>query len=288
MARVTFREAARRKILWIAAAGRHRCSWVSSGPLFISFSRHTSPQDSTVSFREGIVMMTMMVLYAGSMMTSLMAVLTSCDTLSGEIVSGTIHAIATKPVERWCLVLGKWLGFVGMLTLYVLLIEGGSIGLSWFESGYLAHHALAVLSLIWLQSVVLLGVTMAASTCLLLAYQRRCLAGPLRSGLRGWMDRAVRLFAARAGFGQPGDSLQPHHAQRRALAPRGLQISAASAGKRRCYSLHQQPRAQQCHGGVRRSLRGAGHLAGPGSFLPPGSVGATPALNFLSKKKLYI
>ena len=71
-------------------------------------------------------MMTMMVLYAGSMMTSLMAVLTSCDTLSGEIASGTIHAIATKPVERWCLVFGKWVGFVGMLTLYVSLIEGGT------------------------------------------------------------------------------------------------------------------------------------------------------------------
>ena len=109
-------------------------------------------------------MMTMMVLYAGSMMTSLMAVLTSCDTLSGEIASGTIHAIATKPVERWCLVLGKWAGFVGMLTLYVLLIEGGTVALSWLESGYLAHHALAVISLIWLQALVLLGVTMAAST----------------------------------------------------------------------------------------------------------------------------
>ena len=163
MARVTFREAARRKILWIAAlAGFAFLGFFWTALHFVL--RNTTPQNSTVSFREGIVMMTMMVLYAGSMMTSLMAVLTSCDTLSGEIASGTIHAIATKPVERWCLVLGKWLGFVGMLTLYVLLIEGGSIVLSWFESGYLAHHALAVLSLVWLQAVVLLGVTMAAST----------------------------------------------------------------------------------------------------------------------------
>ena len=52
-----------------------------------------------MSRREGMGMMTMMVLYAGSMMTSLMAALISCDTLSGEIASGTIHAIATKPVQ---------------------------------------------------------------------------------------------------------------------------------------------------------------------------------------------
>ncbi len=164
MARVTFREAARRKILWIATL---------AGIVFLAFFwtalhfalKHSPPQGPTVNVREGVVMMTMMVLYAGSMMTSLMAVLTSCDTLSGEIASGTVHAIATKPVERWCLVLGKWVGFVGMLTLYVLLIEGGSIVLSWLESGYLAPHGPAVLSLIWLQAVVLLGVTMAASTC---------------------------------------------------------------------------------------------------------------------------
>jgi ABC-type transport system involved in multi-copper enzyme maturation permease subunit len=164
MARVTFLEAARRKILWIAAL---------AGFAFLGFFwtalhfalRHESPRANIVSVREGVVMMTMMVLYAGSMMTSLMSVLTSCDTLSGEIASGTIHAIATKPVERWCLVLGKWVGFVGMLTLYVSLIEGGTIVLSWLQSGYLPHHALAVLSLVWLQAVVLLGVTMAASTC---------------------------------------------------------------------------------------------------------------------------
>jgi ABC-type transport system involved in multi-copper enzyme maturation permease subunit len=162
MARITFLEAARRKILWIATL---------AGIVFLAFfwtALHFALKNATantVSLREGIVMMTMMVLYAGSMMTSLMAVLTSCDTLSGEIASGTIHAIATKPVVRWCLVLGKWVGFVGMLTLYVSLIEGGTIGLSWLQSGYLPHHALAVLGLVWLQAIVLLGVTMAASTC---------------------------------------------------------------------------------------------------------------------------
>ena len=103
MARITFLEAARRKILWIATL---------AGFVFLGFFwtalhfvlKNGNRQASTVSIREGIVMMTMMVLYAGSMMTSLMAVLTSCDTLSGEIASGTIHAIATKPSNAgaWC------------------------------------------------------------------------------------------------------------------------------------------------------------------------------------------
>ncbi|MFZ0516224.1 MAG: ABC transporter permease [Acidobacteriaceae bacterium] len=163
MARVTFREAARRMILWIAMlAGVGFLAFFWTALHFVI--KHRSPHTSLVDFREGVVMMTMMVLYAGSMMTSLMAVLTSCDTLSGEIASGTVHAIATKPVQRWCIVFGKWVGFVGMLTLYVLLIEGGTILISWISSGYRPPHGSAVLCLIWLQALVLLGVTMAASS----------------------------------------------------------------------------------------------------------------------------
>ncbi len=221
MARVTFREAARRKILWIATLPASYF-WLSSGPLFISCSRTRPAQANTVSLREGIVMMTMMVLYAGSMMTSLMAVLTSCDTLSGEIASGTIHAIATKPVERWCLVLGKWVGFVGMLTLYVLLIEGGTIVLSWLQSGYLASPRPRRAQPGLVASRRAARGHHGGEHLLFFAYQRCCLAGALWSGFCGWMDRTVWGFAACAGFGRPGDSLQPHHAQRRALAPRGL------------------------------------------------------------------
>jgi Cu-processing system permease protein len=163
MADITFREAARRKILWIATlAGVAFLTLFWAG--LHAVLKHQAHARATVDLREGIGMMTMMVLYAGSMMTSLMAALTSCETLSGEITSGTIHAIATKPVLRWSLVLGKWTGFAWMITLYVLLIEGGSLMISRLESGFLPRHGAAVLGLIWLQAIVLLGVTMAAST----------------------------------------------------------------------------------------------------------------------------
>jgi ABC-type transport system involved in multi-copper enzyme maturation permease subunit len=61
-------------------------------------------------------------------------------------------------------VLGKWAGFVGMLTLYVLFVEGGTLGIGWLEARYLPPHSATVLGLIWLQATLLLGVTMACST----------------------------------------------------------------------------------------------------------------------------
>jgi ABC-type transport system involved in multi-copper enzyme maturation permease subunit len=164
LARVTFREAARRKILWIASMAAVLFLVLFWTGLHAMLKSSTNASLSVVNQRESISMMLMMALYAASMLTSMMAALTSCDTLSGEISSGTIHAIATKPVRRWCLVLGKWMGFAGMLTLYILLIDGGCIALGCFEGGYFIPHIVAVLCLLWLQAVLLLGVTMACST----------------------------------------------------------------------------------------------------------------------------
>ncbi len=165
LARVTFREAARRKILWIAAIAGGLFLVLFWTGLHAMLKRADNMADlAVVTRRESISMMLMMALYAASMLTSMTAALTSCDTLSGEIASGTIHAIATKPVRRWCLVLGKWTGFAGMLTLYVLLLAGGCIALSCFEGRYLIPHIAVVLSLLWLQAALLLGVTMACST----------------------------------------------------------------------------------------------------------------------------
>ena len=163
MARVTFREAARRRVLWIAMLAAAGFIGIFAIGLHAMLNNMRSRQ-GLIQQREAVAMMSTMALYAGSMLTSLMAALTSCDTLSGEIASGTIHAIATKPVRRWALVLGKWSGFAGMLTLYVMLLEGGVTAVAWVESGRLLPHAPFVLGLVWLQAILLLSVTMAAST----------------------------------------------------------------------------------------------------------------------------
>lgn len=198
MAGITFREAARRKILWIAAiAGVAFLGLFWAG--LHAMLRSMSPTLSAVSRHEGIGMMLMMTLYAGSMMTSLMAALTSCDTLSGEIAFGTIHAIATKPVRRWALVLGKWAGFVVLFGAYILFIEGGSMLIGWVESGYLPSHAAGVLGLIWLQAILLLGVTMASSARLSALTSGACTVGLYGLAfMGGWIEQFGALRHVRA------------------------------------------------------------------------------------------
>src|SRR3972149_7506195 len=58
-------------------------------------------------------------LYAITFLSIAMAALLGADTLAGEINSGTIQTIVTKPIRRAGVVLGKWLGFFGFVGLYL-------------------------------------------------------------------------------------------------------------------------------------------------------------------------
>jgi Cu-processing system permease protein len=220
MARVTFLEAVRRKIIWFAAiAGAAFLTLFWAG--LHSMMQSMSPRVNTFNRMEAMGMMTMMALYAGSMMTSLMAALVSCDTLSGEIASGTIHAIATKPVNRWCLVLGKWIGFAVMLALYVLLIEGGAIAVGWIEGHHATPHTAAALSLIWLQSVVLLGVTMLCSTRLSALTAGACSLGLYGIAfVGGWIEQfgAIRHIRGCVNVGILASLIMPSDALWRRVA----------------------------------------------------------------------
>ncbi len=159
MAGVTFREAARKRVLWMALLAGVAFLLLFGIALHFqtdSFrARHIHP------FLQRQVLDTMLImgLYAIDLLVVVITVLTSVDTLSGEIASGTIQALATKPVRRLELLLGKWLGFSGMLTLYIALMVFGIDGLTYWMTGVTVRHLLQGFGLIWMESTLLLSVT---------------------------------------------------------------------------------------------------------------------------------
>src|SRR5262249_59514962 len=64
-------------------------------------------------------------LYALNFLVLAMTVLTSVDTLSGEISSGTIQAVATKPIRRGAILVGQGAGFFFLLAGLFSLFVGG-------------------------------------------------------------------------------------------------------------------------------------------------------------------
>jgi len=166
MAGVTFREAARKRVLWMAlAAGLAFLALFATGLHFQmkDFTSRDVPLAVRVGARNAMLVAG---LYAVDLLTVVMTVLTSVDTLSGEIASGTIHAVATKPIRRWQLLLGKWLGFVAMLAAYIVLMVGGTAAVAHFVSGAEVHHLGRGMLLIWMESALLLSLTLLCGTSL--------------------------------------------------------------------------------------------------------------------------
>lgn len=105
-------------------------------------------------------------LYAVAFLSVAMGALLSADTLAGEISSGTIQTIVTKPLRRSQVVLGKWLGFASLLGLYALLMSGGTVLSVYLQSGYTPDNLLAGLLLIYMEALVVMTVALACSSAM--------------------------------------------------------------------------------------------------------------------------
>ncbi|MEO8946323.1 MAG: ABC transporter permease subunit [Gemmatimonadaceae bacterium] len=86
-------------------------------------------------------------------------ILTSIDTVAGELSSGTIQAIATKPISRSQLLLGKFIGFAGMIIVYVAVTFGATVVVAHSVTGVLPQHPVRGLLLIIFECLVALSLT---------------------------------------------------------------------------------------------------------------------------------
>ncbi len=168
IARLTFREASRRKILLAALIlGVAFVVIFGIGFHFVIQDIRTAIRPTArLEFNEASNFLLMAGLYVVNFLTAMMAVLTSVDTLSGEIASGTVHTLVAKPIHRWEIVTGKWIGFVGMLTLYQVLMAGGVMAAVYVQTGYLPPNPAGALALLWLNALLLLTVSLLGGSIL--------------------------------------------------------------------------------------------------------------------------
>lgn len=161
IARLTFREAARRRILLAALIlGILFLIIYWLGLHFIRAEELRNPIPSAATRSEIFNFLMLAGLYVVNFLTVMLTVLTSVDTLSGEISSGTVQTLATKPIRRRDVLLGKWLGFALMLSLYVLMMAGGVALLVNWVGGYNPPNILTGLGLIWLNGMLMLSISL--------------------------------------------------------------------------------------------------------------------------------
>jgi ABC-type transport system involved in multi-copper enzyme maturation permease subunit len=159
MANVTLREAARRRILWTALAAAALLLVVFAVALRLQVLEFQGrPMSPFVRYQVESGML-MVGLYTCDLLAVVMTILTSIDTIAGEISSGTIHAIATKPIARWQVMSGKFAGFTLMIAVYVALTFAGTVAVAYWVTGVLPERPLAGYLLITGECLVVLTVT---------------------------------------------------------------------------------------------------------------------------------
>ncbi len=170
MAKLTFREAIRRRI--VLAALILGIAFLVVFDLGFHFIQQDLASNTFARARAEIVrgqaynLIMMAGMYVINFLCIAIAALITADSLAGEIQSGTIQAVVTKPIRRSEVVLGKWLGHASLMLLYVLLMGGGVILSILAMAGYHPPNWLFGLLLIYFNSLIIMSLTLAFSSTL--------------------------------------------------------------------------------------------------------------------------
>ena len=168
IASLTFREAVRRRIA--LASGILGLGFVliySIGFHFIVadfVKMQEANPNSSLYLQQLLNFMHLAAMYATNFLTIATAALITADSLAGEISSGTIQTLLAKPIRRYQIVAGKWLGNAGLIAAYSTLLAGGCSLSIYLQSGYSAPHLLIGLLIIYLNSLLIMSVTLGLSS----------------------------------------------------------------------------------------------------------------------------
>lgn len=158
---LTFLEMRRRRIVLAALACGAACLVIFATAIYLLQHVHRPHALPLLQIRMVLQLETMAGLYAVNLMTVTVAVMLPVDAISGEIASGVMQTIASKPVHRAQVVLGKWLVYWLMIAAYITVMVLGVVLVMRLISGFAQANVPVVLGLMTLQGTVLLSVVVA-------------------------------------------------------------------------------------------------------------------------------
>jgi len=105
-------------------------------------------------------------LYFSGFMVALMSVFSTVGSVSGEIESGTIQAVIAKPLKRTDFILGKFLGYAMMMSIYSAFLFLGVIGIMKLLTGYNPSNIVQGMALFVLIPFLLTALSLCGSSFL--------------------------------------------------------------------------------------------------------------------------
>jgi len=165
IAGITFMEARWRKVAWaIILLGLAFLLVFSVGFYFMWRDMSRVYDIASVRMLEPVNFFVLAGMYGVAFLGVVLALLISVDTIAGEITSGTIQTLVTKPLRRWEVVIGKWLGLAVMLSLFIMVMCLALIGIVWTITRYVPPNPWAGILLIVLEGLVVLTLSILGGT----------------------------------------------------------------------------------------------------------------------------
>jgi ABC-type transport system involved in multi-copper enzyme maturation permease subunit len=162
VAHLTLVEARRRRIVLAGAVCALAFLVVFS--VGVIFGHREMVADGNVSFieRQGTLTAIMLLGFmAANFLSVMFAILLPVDTLSGEIDSGVMQTLASKPVDRAHIVLGKWAGHLVLALAYLLTLSLGILVVIRLVSGLSPGGVSRALPLLMLEVTLSLTIAVA-------------------------------------------------------------------------------------------------------------------------------
>jgi Cu-processing system permease protein len=165
IAGITFMEARWRKVAWaIILLGLAFLLVFGIGFYFIWRELSRFNDISSIRTLEPVNFFLIMGFYAIAFLGVVLGLLISVDTIAGEIASGTIQTLVTKPLRRWEIVAGKWLGLAAMLSLFTVLMCAALVAIVSGITAYVPQNPAPAVLLIVLEGLVVLTLSIAGGT----------------------------------------------------------------------------------------------------------------------------
>ena len=176
IAQLTFREALRKKMIWGVVL-------LSIGFVVVYYWGFTLVRDDFLSENPGgatpergtqsilpldlrAAILVSLGFYTINFLAGVMTIFAAVGAVAGEVEAGTFQAVVPKPLARWEIIVGKYLGFAGMIALYIALMAADVVLTSRLVTGYAPANYLGPTALVVLVSLILLALTIFGSTVL--------------------------------------------------------------------------------------------------------------------------
>lgn len=168
LARFTFREARRKRLVLgvvLLSLLFLALYWYGFASLRGNFeNRLRAGARSPFGFETFASVLVLLGFYTVNFLSGVMAIFAAVGSIASEVDAGTLHAIVPKPVARWQILLGKWLGYAAMLSLYTTLMCLGVLAIGRLVGDYTPPNWLAGTGLVVLVGLMLLSITVLGST----------------------------------------------------------------------------------------------------------------------------